>query len=214
MKKISNVYRTSNVRLTKDTSYKGSYKKVSLKQEQVIPVSETNASSDRETNNHSLNMQRYYDGIKEQKEEYKLFYRNEQELEHDLKNIRFDDEYFIEKLLHLIHTYNHTILSLAKFDKSFNTNFSEEIFYLLKQYSDQLMTIGIKLLVDGELVIYSGIFTETVRKRRHLCRFLIGSTNSLFYKLYQLFQKVKIPQLTQEPMEMKDYVGTIIDAKG
>lgn len=214
MKKISNVYRTSSVRLKKDSTYKGSYKKVARKPEQVNPVTEAHASSDRETDNNSLNMRLFYEGIKEQREEYKHFYRDEQELEHDLKNLDFEDPHFADKIKHLIHSYNHTILSLTKFDKSFNTHFSEEIIQLLQHYSDRLLSIGIKLLVDGELYIYSGLFEEVINYDRNACYFLIGHKKSLFYKLYQLFQAVKIPQLEQDATDVQEYVGTIIDVKG
>ena len=214
MKKISNVYRTSSVRLKKGSEYKGSYRKVASRPEQVNPVTEIDAASDRETDNNSLNMRLFYESIKEQREEYKHFYRDEQELEHDLRNIDFEDPYFVDKIKHLIHTYNHTILSLARFDKSFNTNFSEEVIHLLEKHSDRLLSLGIKLLVDGELYIYTSVFEEALTYDRKAFYFLIGHKTSLFYKLYQVLQRVKIPQLDQEPIEVKKYVGTIIDAKG
>ena len=213
MKKISGLSRSGIVRLKKNSSYKGSYIKSVGAKDQVLPVTESNASSDRETNNHSLNMRLYYEGIREQKEEYKHFYRDEQELEHDLKNIDFHDEQFLSKIRHLIHSYNHTILSLTKFDKSFSTHFSDQIILLLQGHSTQLFSIGIKLLVDGELFIYQGILEDAVSSRQEDFYFLIGHDNSLFYKLYQLLQQVKIPPLTQEPTEVEEYVGTIIDAK-
>ncbi len=214
MRKISSIYGSSMVRLKKNTSYKGTYKKARpIPEEDVTPVVETKATSDRETNNQSLSLRLYYESLKEQKEEYKHFYRDEQALEHDLKNINFQDDQFIDKVRHLIYSYNHTILSLSKFDKSFNTNFSEGIITLLQRHSDPLFTIGIKLLVDGELYIYNGIFEEAANKRRKDFYFLIGHSNSLFYKLYQLLQQVKIPPSQQEISDTEEYVGTIIDAK-
>lgn len=213
MKKISSLSRTGIVRLKKNSTYKGTYIKSIATSDQIIPVTETTASSDRETNNHSLNMRLYYEGIREQKEEYKHFYRDEQELEHDLKSIDFHDDQFLAKIKHLMYSYNHTILSLTKFDKSFNTHFSDNIILLLQRHSDDLLSIGIKLLVDGELYIYTGILEDAISSRLHDFYFLIGHDDSLFYKLYQLLQQVKIPPLTQEPTEFEDYVGTIIDAK-
>jgi len=213
MKKIGGIYRSGMIRLKKNSSYKGTYKKTSTVTEEIVPVAETNASSDRETNNQSLNMRLYYESLREQKEEYKHFYRDEQELEHDLKNIRLDDDKLLDKLKHLIHSYNHTILSLAKFDKSFNTGFSEEIISFIQPYGDKLFSVGIKLLVDGELFIYPGILEDVVKTRPSKLYFLIGHSNSLFYKLYQRLQQVKIPQSDQEIPEVDDYVGTIIDAK-
>lgn len=213
MKKIGGLYRSGIVRLKKDSSYKGTYKKAVSNKEQVIPVTETNASSDRETNNQSLSLKLYYESIQEMKEEYKLFYRDEQELEHDLKNIDFHDDQFLDKVRHLIHSYNHTILSLAKFDKSFNTHFSEDIIRLLQMYTTQLFSVGIKLLVDGELFIYNRIFEDAVNNRRSDLYFLIGHSGSLFYKVFKRFQQVKISQKAQEPIEVEEYVGTIIDTK-
>lgn len=213
MKKISSLRRSGIVRLKKDSSYKGTFKKSVGTRDHVLPVTEANASSDRETNNHSLNMRLYYESLREQKEEYKHFYRDEQELEHDLKNIDYHDEKFLVKVRHLIHSYNHTILSLSKFDKSFNTHFSDQIILLLEGHSVKLFSVGIKLLVDGELFIYNGILEDAVASRRHDFHFLIGHDESLFYKLYQLLQQVKIPPIAQEATEMDDYVGTIIDAK-
>lgn len=214
MAKINTIYRSSMVRLKKDSNYKGSYRKSVTDPSEISPVTAANASSDRETDNHSLSMRLYYESVREQKEEYKHFYRNEQELEHDLKNIHFDDDHFLDKVKHLIHTYNHTILSLSKFDKSFNTSFAEDIIQLLQHYNDPLFAIGIKLLVDGELFIYKGIFEDAYEKRRGDFLFLIGHDKSLFFKLYQRLQGVKIPQLDQEIVESEGYVGTIIDAKG
>lgn len=213
MKKIGGIYRSGMIRLKKNSSYKGTYKKTSTVTEEVVPVTESGASSDRETNNQSLNMRLYYESLREQKEEYKHFYRDEQELEHDLKNIRLDDDKLLDKLKHLIHSYNHTILSLSKFDKSFNTGFAEEIIDFIQPYGDKLFSIGIKLLVDGEFFIYPGILEDVVQTRPSKLYFLIGHSNSLFYKLYQRLQQVKIPQSDQEISEVDDYVGTIIDAK-
>jgi hypothetical protein len=214
MAKINSVYRSSLVRLKKNSNYKGTYKKAVKEPSEISPVTEANASSDREIDNHSLSMRLYYESVKEQREEYKHFYRDEQELEHDLKNIAFNDKHFLEKVRQLIHTYNHTILSLTKFDKSFNTQFTEEVIHLLQRHDKPLLNIGVKILVDGELYIYNTTFEETYKKDPNAFRFLIGHDRSLFFKLYQLLQTVKIPQVEQEAIETQGYVGTIIDAKG
>lgn len=213
MKKVNGIYKSGIVRLTRKSSFKGTYKKNVSKVEDVSPVSETKGTTDREVDNHSLNMRLYAESIREQKEEYKHFYRNEQELEHDLKGIDYHDKDFMAKIRQLIHSYNHTILSLAKFDKSFETDFAEDIIKLMDQYKTDLFDIGIKLLVDGELFVYSGIFEDAAKTRRKDFYFLIGHKNSLFYKVYQLFQKVKIPPVEQDTVDTDQYVGTIIDTK-
>jgi hypothetical protein len=213
MRKISGLNRSGIVRLKKNSNYKGSYKKTVSSRDQILPVTEASASSDRETNNHSLNMRLFYETIHEQKEEYKHFYHDEQALEHDLKNINFNDDAFVEKIKHLIKSYNHTILSLRKFDKSFNTHFSDEMILLLQGYAELLLSIGIKLLVDGELLIYNGILEDAAKTKRSDFHFLIGHDNSLFFKLYQFFQKVKIPTEDLDSSDLEGYVGTIIDTK-
>ena len=211
MKKINRILGSGSIRISKSNTYRGTYSKVKEK-DSIIPISSSSSSDNNFSKNQMVNFDMYYENMHEQSKEYRKFYKNEQELESAVKKLEEKDDDFLSIIIEFVESYNNALASLKEFDKIFATNHSENVSSLLKDYEYSLEDVGIKLLSDGQLLVYKSTLEDIVENSKESVEFLIGIDYGIFFRIYKIFQKVKIPS-KKVKYENSNVHGNIIDTK-
>lgn len=211
MKKINRILGSSSIKISKNNTYKGTYSKVKEK-DSIFPISNSSSSDNNFSKNQIVNFDMYYDNMHDQSSEYKKFYKNEQELESSVKRIEENEENLFSLIIDFVDSYNNALSSLKEFDKTFDTNHSEKILSLIKDYEYSMVDVGIKLLSDGKLMVYKNTLKKILETSKESVEFLVGIDYGVFFKIYKFFQKIKIPS-KKIKYENQNIQGNIIDTK-
>ncbi len=185
------------------------------KVESISPIKRVQNTSYYSSENHLMSFDAYYDTLKELKKEYKKFYHDQQQLEKAIENFNDHKDELVENMKELIDKYNNAIISLASFDKVFETNNIDTIINLLKKYQRQLNNLGIDIIRDKELKMNENIFVEKIKTSENALDFLFEPTKGLILRLYYNFKNIKVHQKNSldNGYEDIDYSGILIDSK-
>ncbi|MGB3366293.1 MAG: hypothetical protein WBA54_02290, partial [Acidaminobacteraceae bacterium] len=181
----------------------------------VSPVSEIKATANNSKQLNPELIERIYDKLEILKEEYRAFYKEEQELESLLEGMCYNCDEFIGQLIKIFESYNKSIETLNDFDKAFRTNYIDTIKEVIFRYEDELSNINIFIEPDGKVRFYRNrlkkIFSDTPRK----FDFVYKNDSNLIVKLYMAFHIIKaiVPEDASEQINKADNHGLLIDEK-
>lgn len=183
--------------------------------EAIDPIHKTKNSSFYSSENHLMSYDEYYDSLKELKKEYRRFYRDEQNLEHAIKDLNENKDKLIDNMEELITRYNEAIVSLMEFDRIFDTDNLSRIVAILKDYEMELNNLGIYITRDKELEMKRDIFIKRIEESTDALDFLFKPTQGMIVKLYSTFRSIKLPKKLSalNKFTNSELKGSILDNK-
>lgn len=181
----------------------------------VSPVTSSKATSNNLKNLHPEMVERVYEKLKNLKDEYRAFYKEEQELESLLTNMCVGCDEFINQLIKTFESYNKSIDTLNDFDKAFKTSYLDTVKEVINKYDDNLNSINIFIEPDGKLRFYRTRLRKIFLESPNKFDFFFENESGLIAKLYMAFHIIKaiVPSEASEQIKDSDKHGILIDRK-
>lgn len=181
----------------------------------VSPVRPIKATANNSKQLHPELIEKVYEKLQNLKDEYRAFYKEEQELESLLAGICLDCDEFIAQLIKVFESYNKSIDTLNDFDKAFKTNYLDTIKEVISKYEDELVDINVFIEPDGKIRFYRTRLKKIFSDSPNKFDFVFKNDSNLIMKLYMAFHIIKavVPEEASEQISSSENHGILIDTK-
>lgn len=202
-------------RINSLSSYKRKSQSSYARGNTVSPVRSIKATSNNSKQEHPELVERVYEKLQTLKDEYRAFYKEEQELESLLAGMCVDCDEFITQLIKIFESYNKAIETLSDFDKAFRTSYLDTIKEVIDKYEEELNLINVFIEPDGKVRFYRSRLKKIFSDYPERFEFVFKNESGLIVKLYMAFHIIKavVPEEASEQINDSDNHGILIDQK-
>lgn len=181
----------------------------------VSPVVSIKNSMTKKEGPEAEMIERVYEKLKILKDEYKAFYKEEQELETFILKLCENCDDFVDQLVQIFESYNKSIDALVDFDKVFDTSYIDTIREVVTKYEAKLQKISISIEPDGKLRYYRLKLKKLYNYDPSAFDFLLKDETGLIPKLFMAFHIIKaiVPEEVEEQLKSSSTEGLLIDTK-
>ncbi|MEB1806237.1 MAG: hypothetical protein LPK26_02840 [Bacillaceae bacterium] len=181
--------------------------------EPLAPVEKGKNNSELPSENYLDSYDRYYEKLKELKNEFKTFYHREQDLLAAINDLDSHQQKMVTHTDNLITKYNQALKALYSFDQAVSGQHVINVRQTLQTFHSEMKQLGVSENEQGFLSFEPKKFVHFIRNKESDFELLLTQFRQLIIESYKSLTKIRINHKQINPYEAKpfEYKGLIIE---